>query len=618
MLRMTTRGAFVAIQCTIAIGMAISSVLFVATHLNVGVDISDAAYYILSYSQHQEILVQATLFGPLWDSISPFRGVLANRYLNLAFLTASFTGLSLATLGLVRTERPSWAVRFLCISFGIGGSLTYFYIWLVDPSYNSMNLGFIACASAAFLMLMRRSENLGPDMGRWNIVLPTVLLGASIASIALVKITSAALLGPLMLVVFLSATKHVMTMRVFLTLASASVLGMLFPLVLMSFTGTSPLRALVMMYGGAELSGLLTASTLNFSDKAASYIEDLATVAMFDAWYPWIIGAGLILLISNRSSAMLRLGPAARLWGTALLSLTFVGFVVWSGHFNPPSGLMNACLALTIALSGFGLFLTEHRRKNTILVWGLMSLCVFIYVYGTGNAWFFQVAGALGFPFVAISAVISATDRLHAVLLTSPALTLLGLSLSGAVAAIEHEPYRLTAPLSSLNSVARVGPFDEEFRESPEQAEFYNGLRKARLQVARLPERPVLIDLTGRTPMVAFQIGASIPGTPWLFSGYSGSGAMFDRMIGGLSQKSLQQAWVFQTETYEGRHPDTILAKYGLDFPDNYIPVATVPVPYMGFTGTLYAPKNSGLSQPVMTNTKTPSAQAQSVGGTGE
>ncbi|VVT29650.1 membrane hypothetical protein [Hoeflea sp. EC-HK425] len=618
MLRISTCGAFSMIQCAAAIGLAISSLLFVATQLNVGVDVSDGAYYILSYSQHQEILVQATLFGPLWDSISPFRGILANRYLNLTFVVASFTVLSIAILNLVRTERPSWSDRFLCISIGVAGSLTYFYNWLVDPSYNSMNLGFIACASAAFFMLMRHSETLGSAMGRWNIVLPTALLGASMASIALVKITSAALLGPLMLVAFLFSTKHIMTFRLFITLGSASLLGMLFPLLLMNFAGTSPVRALGMMYGGAELSGLLTASTLNFADKAVSYIEDLASVALFDAWYPPIIGAGLIVLISNRSSAVLGLSPTARLWGTAFLSLVFIGLVVWSGHLEPFSGLMNACLVLTVALSGFGLVLPQNSRKNAILVWGVMSLCSFIYVYGTGNAWYFQVVGALGFPFAAIAAVISATDRLHATLLTSPALALLGLSLYGAGAVIEHEPYRLSAPLSSLNSIARVGPFDEGFRESPEQAEFYNGLRDARIQIAQLPERPVLIDLTGRTPMVAFQIGARIPGTPWLFSGYPGSGAMFDRMIGGLSEQSLQQAWVFQTETYERRHPNTILSKFGLDFPDKYTPIATVPVPYMGFTGTLYAPKNTGLSQPVTTSSDMPSAQAPSIGGNGE
>ena len=66
---------------------------------------------------------------------------------------------------------------------------------------------------------------------------------------------------------------------------------------------------------------------------------------------------------------------------------------------------------------------------------------------------------------------------------------------------------------------------------------------------------------------------------------------MFDFIVSHIPRKDISQAWILQSPEYEARFPDNILAKFGVNFPADYVEVAKVPLPYIGVAGHLYAPK---------------------------
>ncbi|WP_375567408.1 hypothetical protein [Oceaniradius stylonematis] len=564
-------------------------VWYIAVRLDVGVDVSDGAYYIISYARHQEVTAQATLAGWLWAGFSPFEGIVANRYLSLAATVGAFVMLAASLVAYAgRTDRTG---SMIALGLCVGGGLIYYFYWFVDPSYNSVTLVFIALCWAAVLALVSATRRAYHSLSRVEAIW-AFAVGAVVAGTVFAKASSALLLGATALLFYVLTSWRSITAIRLAGLAGASMLGLAVPFAVFALAGESPERAIRTFSEGVALAWLLTSPSADPITPLFHFFGDVLVAPVIRSWALLPFAMLVFLAVLGPALARRGVGFAVRFG----LSISLTGLFVLAVLLNVGGSLRpaaNALMVLTLLLAFLAAPTLDsgQRTKALFLVFGMAGAAA-AYANGTGNAWSFQLIGAMGFPFAAIAAVVSAMRAEERNLWTLPALGLLVCSFWVTARAIETEPYRLEPPMSDMQSVALVGPYSEPIRELVEQAEFYNRLAEFKPLVADLPRRPLLIDLTGRVPVVAYQIGARIPGTPWLLSGYPGSGAFFDAMIGNYDEMELAEAWVFQTDDYARSHPNTALGAFGLSFPDDYLPLVTVPVPYMGFEATLYAPKH--------------------------
>lgn len=570
----------------LAFSFAVVIAWYVVSRLNIGLDVSDSAYYIISYAMHRDIESQSTLAGWLWASMFPFDGILTNRYLAVVFLVVCF---SILALQACRTTSGGQSGQIVAFAFACAGSLVYYVHWLPDPSYNSINLGYIALAWAGTLGLLHSTSNSATI--RSSAAIWALIVGCMVASDFLVKPTSAVLLGLALLVFYLALTRRDHNWRRILFLILAALLGALLPFVVLSTIGETPERVFTTLKNGAEAGFTIATPSLSPLRPLLTYLGSVFSAPVFRQWFTWIAIVIVAITSSASLSSRFRLVPIMRVSFSVVTAIGFPLLVWRAGLFAWSDRGINGFLILILALAARGVLLAspQHRRPLWIIL-GAMTISPVIYVFGTGNAWEYLIPTASGFACVALGIVIANLPGLQQSLIAIPGLGLLAVLLVGTAIGIEWYPYRTSAPLSSLQSSARVGPRNEQFLESPQQATFYNKLANIRPMVERLSERPYLIDLSGRVPMVAFQVGAKVPRTPWLLSGYSGSTELFHLILGKISRKELQRAWIFQSRAYNGHFPDDIVQSYGLDFPTGYVPLATVPIQYLGVEGTLYAP----------------------------
>lgn len=183
----------------LAFSFALAIAWCVVSRLNIGLDVSDSAYYIISYAILRDIVPQSTLAGWLWACMFPFDGVLINRYLVVVFLVVCFLILVLQACRTISGRQIGWIVACAC-----AGSLVYYVHWLPDPSYNSINIGYVALSWAGTFGLLHLTSNNITIRSRaaiWALV-----VGCVATSDFLVKPTSAAPLGLALLVFYFALT----------------------------------------------------------------------------------------------------------------------------------------------------------------------------------------------------------------------------------------------------------------------------------------------------------------------------------------------------------------------------------------------------------------------------
>lgn len=552
-----------------------------ATHMNIGLDISDTAYYILSFTNSEEIYSQSTLFGVVWKLISPFDGIIANRYFNLFVVQLSFLFLACA-LSAYLDFKPLVSVGVV-VSFALASSLHYLIGWLPDPSYNSLNLCIIALSWGAFFMLARACQRPGHSIVAWAFV-----IGVFLASAVLVKATSAGLLGIALLTGYFFVDYSNLSIRRLTILAIYALVGIAIFLLFTSATGFTPSRIYLTMSNGFTAGTLIADPPLAILYPLQEYFDRLSAAPILQNWYPAAFGLcfGIILFSGDRLPMWLRLTVSVA------LSFAFAAITFSFGYELPHVSFINVCFwfAYVLAIAALTLVPTEMKPRLAGIML-IMALSLGIYSYGTNTNWLQRVSNTSGLAWTAAAMVLAALPSRERLVWAPPMIMLLVSSLAAAAIGAEREPYRLDGPMSAMTSPAKAGPQEETIFVSPQLAAFYNGLAPIRHDIGKLANRPILIDLSGRAPMAAYQIGARVPRTPWILSEYPGSVPVFDLIVGQIPRDDIKQAWILQSSEYQKGFPNDILAKFGVNFPADYVEIVKVPLPYIEATGHLYAPK---------------------------
>jgi len=563
-----------------------------ASMLDLGMDVSDTAYYFISIEWYDQVYAQATLFGPLWNAISPFEGIWQNRLLNLAFLVSSSVLLGYASCLYVGNyaRRESLSVALpLC---GVA-AFFYYYRWLPDPSYNSMNFGFLNVAIVLSLTLSAYLRQ--HDVTRLKVGLLVTAVTMAGFMLLLSKITTVAVIGPVLACIVIFHARRVRDGGVWLAGLLGFFCGVLIGLALLYRVGVTPTKAVSMLREGAKFGTALIEPRLDVLLAITRFLKFVSK-----SWAPTLHAFPLVTLFLVLSLLTLlgcwllvRQGATwrslFRLGGQWFFALSFVCVAIMPGV----GGEARLSLLLIVLLFG-GVFTVlgyepenadEVRRKIFILL--LMISALLAYCFGTNARWSSLLPSALLYFFVPFVL----PQRSFPMTSAAAGLVIAAAGYWASYQSWTDMPYRMEAPMAHLTEEVHVGPRDEIFYVTKDLAPFYRELQRVRTFEFPSDRKPVLLDMTGRTPMANYQLGARIPGTPWLLSGYPGSDRIFHAFLSALPPHDLKEAWLFVTDTPKDfSHQADILKAVGLDFPGGYELVTTVPVPYIKKSAKLYRP----------------------------
>ena len=211
----------------------------------------------------------------------------------------------------------------------------------------------------------------------------------------------------------------------------------------------------------------------------------------------------------------------------------------------------------------------KFTNKNLIKFNKLLYLLLapFIYAIGSNNGLSFGGYLTLFWPVTAIFVLYTISNNFKPIYFSIQLAGTICLALVSAFHGFKH-PYRVDGRISQQSS--NITSFDEKHDMVIETmlSEFVTKLHKVAKSNGWKSNTP-LIELTNR-PGLTFLLSGKIVSTPWLLAGYDGSEQYAKKMLDLYEHNDLASAWVLTSKNKSTGLPTQILNKVGLDFPLNY------------------------------------------------
>ena len=290
----------------------------------------------------------------------------------------------------------------------------------------------------------------------------------------------------------------------------------------------------------------------------------------------------------------------ARIWRFGLrgvlAAVTFAwAWDIWSlNHIRQPYS-MHVLMMLPLAAFVVSVPLLARRTPDEGPKWIalvapalFLMLLPFVYSYGTNNRIAYHTMSAAGFTVAAALVLLEgARARAQQVLGTIAVCTVMTLWGVKAFEAAQAKPYRGGVPASQMTALLEAPAPVGRLSVTPATAQYAADLRAAEGFVPGTP----LIDLTGGTPGAAVLLGADIVGVPWLLGGYPGTPEFVAHVFDTVPPETITRAWVLHAPGGRRSIPATLLAPYGMQFPEDYRPAATLRTGHRDEEQTLWAPR---------------------------
>ena len=519
-----------------------------------GLDLTDESFYLLSIRSPFAYETLAVFFGFFYHPLS----LLVHHDPVLLRLTNVAATLSLASLfGFSLLERTvavggtrKSKVLFPVISAGLLILLFGPFLEMrMTPSYNTMALqGILLAVAGSFLIRGRPRASL-------------LMMAAGGLILFLAKPPGAVLLGFLVLGYLLVNRS-----------ASWTVLGWLGILILLGFLllaigiGESPAKLFSRYLDSAEfarkIDPMYSVSNLIRSDWPPIKLRQLLVGGI-------VVG---VLLWIGKTSPGPKFQMVGRLaGGTALL---IVGLN--QGGLPMPSlwideiGLQVLAFPAAAAI----LFAAQNGKSPFRCPVApecfLLLLLPYVYVFGTGRAYWDNMPGACYFWFMAAVPLIltgfSAEDS-EKILIRW---TLIFLLMGSCIFSIAGEnPYRQNQPLAKQSGELKLAGWKVGLKVEEERADYYRALQRGALS-AGLESGNYLTDLSGGSQGVSVVLDLIPLGSPWMPGGYPGSLEVAEFLLGKTDPQKLKESWILVTPDSRRRLDKKILKSLNLNFPDAY------------------------------------------------
>lgn len=551
-------------------GLSVGVVAFVLTYMGRGFDFTDESFYLVwmkdpfyyDFSSSQFGFIYSPLFHTLGQDPHLIRSA------NIILTYGLGVVLSYVTLGLLDRHKH-FDLRRLAQAMAISTvSITFLFWSSPTPNYNSLSLQALMLTAVG---LIRADKEEG--WAGW------VLIGIGGWLAFMAKVSTAAMLGPLVLLLMLFSGRWsfrglaiAVVSASLLVVASAyfidgsltafwNRIAVALEISELSEAGYTPAEILrwdSVLFNSADwkitiatLIGLLVAGLL-FRLRPSCVASCLrVTITLFCC----LIAALIILRILPPDVVSSRSARTALLaFPTVSLILALPGLVRWvaAGEYRKTSAMVLPNYALGLGFVFMPLVYAFGSNNN--------------YWHLAGDACIFWVlAGVL---FVTRSEVKHGGEKRHIpYALAAPLLSVFFLQ-HGFV-----KPYRQPQPLWLNNQPVEFGnPAHSLTLSSGFAAYIEEANRKA--QAAGFQPATPIIDLSGQSPGILFALGARSVGYPWLSGGYPGSVAVVKAALNRMNCRDLAGSWVLFERDGPRALDSSVLSVFGADVEKDFEVVA--------------------------------------------
>lgn len=536
---------------------AVAAVAWTLRYVRYGFDFSDEGFHYVWMADPSSYPVSASQFGfmyhPLYEllggSIAMLRGA------NVAMTVGLAVALVAAALHPTQVGRDLGLGARLSLAAAFGTSAMAVFPWAqLSPSYNTLNLQGAMVATIGVLLLARD--------GTRARVAGSLLAGIGAWAVFMARPTSA----PLLAVALLVAVATLPGSR-WREVAGATVTS----------------------------AGLLVASALAIDGSVGAFVERIRTEIQLQAQLgaghtlrqairvdtpevglAWAVAAlaaactlGAVAAMGAGSSRLLR-GAVGMFCGCAALLAAASGIgavAAVPGHRVPPPATLGA---LALALVPGGLFVGRSRLRaglapRRVALAGSIAVIPYCLAFGSNNNYWLMESKATVFWVVAallLVVPVLGTRQVVGVLAVG------GVGVAAAMATMlamwrEH-PYRQQQPLRTNTSVVTMGTDGATVVLNDE----YGSMARDVTSLARdagMPDRAPMIDLTGRSPGIAFLLGARVLARPWLPGNHPGSEEFAIAYLQRARCDDVARAWVLAPPEGPGYLPSSVLDAVGID-----------------------------------------------------
>lgn len=540
--------------------LSIFLIVFLCSLSFFGLEFSDEGFYLNWIANPESYKISYTHFGFLF---APLFDLLGN---NIAFLRMAgiiitfFCGILLTHTILRKVFLLDQSIKTISLAFTLAVPVFLYYAkyLILTPSYNNSNYMGIMLSLCVTLQLMEAKKE--SKFILW------IALGACGFLVGLSKPTTALLLGPT-LIIFLIVFSDV-SIRHFAIGAITTFL--LFYIFALNVDGSfwdfirrirNGVEVITIRDAGYGLSEINLRSFYSGGRALVMPQNILAVVLVF-----------AILLISKTRNLLLNrliLIISILLLGTLLFSTpdlpTFIFYGISIG------ALLAACLRLYLKNSEF--VYPWRWLAFSILLLSLPP----IYAFGTNNSLWSAAGVATFFSLLAamVSSVMHFKAKDRVILLRALSLMFM-LYTANYLVISAGNPYRQTIALWSMDTEINLNNGTSLIldKSSARYANTY-------LQLANkhgFKDGDGIIDLSGRSPTIAFVLSGINLGTPWMNGGYPNSVVSAARALDFVSCEHLNNAWLITEPNGPRSLPVSAFRRHEIYLQD-YKLVGTIPVP---------------------------------------
>lgn len=546
---------------------------YILLHLNRGLDLTDTGFYYLAIQNNPDVMSGPTLFGSVWSVLPLPESFHMHRLavLGLLWLSAGFLANTLFNLYGNAKQRLD---RYAITALSIGAISTFYTWWIPDPSYNSITLILIPTVLALALRITSELQ-LKQQVPKWT----SVWVGVLLLALGLTRPQSAALLSPAMLMFVLFFARPTWR-QIYLTGAFVMLGAGAFLLSMAIFVEPTSVSWERLLTGYVD-RGILELERA--PGAAASQFKEQAMSIVANKWL-WILGliGGLMLrngAVRPRMKRQANVKSAGDLFVALILLFASVMFVNETlkiekfnltniAHFVFPWILGLGVTALSGIISGLLLSREENFEKDVVLLLIIFGLIAQVVL--TGNQWL-KFSGS--FAFYLLMALIFYAKFRTPTESNWSFLSVIVVVLAVQFAAFKQSsqnPYGLNKNLRAQTVPTQIGSDRNILKLDQGTHDFLVAFEEGRGRIAELSKAPVIIDTSGRFPMLTFHLGGYPTRWPWLMSTHPGSKNMIENSLSSLSPEQLEKAWIIVAPDWRRSHDMTILEKYGINASAGY------------------------------------------------
>ena len=543
-----------------------------------GFDLTDEAFYLLSYRSPEAIEATFSMFGflgaPVYRLVDGDIALL--RGLGIVGLLLTSAGTAWVTLRRLAGPAPAgdWLSALLP---PIAAGALFYESWLLTPGYNWMVLVGLQGFWVGALLWMRTDDRRLSAAG-------SMLIGAAAAFIWWTKPTSAALL-PLLPLGILIVQRGMWRGLLAAPVLLAGVLGLALGLSLPFLAGLDRTGWLAIIERGILYQQILkpdehSSLALIFTDGLYRWLEFILLNPLQLLWL-LPIAAAAALRGRRRPTAAREMRLARtffRVWWALSFALLGAMILLSTGYWVLNVFLLTFSFwAARAVMHAPDKPLAHLRPRLRRAALGLLPLSLaFIFVFGTINRYHSQSAMAAYFFVLGAAVVTLAFRDVRGCERAARAIAALLLLLTAArVGWGSLLPYRQDAPVWAMReAVALPAASAQPLLVSESMARYVRDLRALAAAAGYQPGMPI-IDLTGRTPGAVYALAGRAPVFPWLLSTYEGSNPAAAYVLSLWPTEALREAWVLAVHEDADQSDalsSAILRGLGLPFPEGYTP----------------------------------------------